>query len=114
MSKRLNTAVECVRDVRNTTGESPLWSARERALYWVDIPAGRIFRWQPEKRRFRLESVHPGHTASAVREATGFDYDVGDVQETAAPSAAELDLLRGPVAAHIAADYPDFAKRVWS
>ena len=62
----------------------------------------------------RLESVHPGHTAGEVREATGFDYDVGDVHETAAPSAAEFELLRGPVAAQIAADYPDFAKRVWS
>jgi sugar lactone lactonase YvrE len=47
MSTRLKLAVECVVDARNTTGESPLWSAREAALYWVDIPDGRIFRWQP-------------------------------------------------------------------
>jgi sugar lactone lactonase YvrE len=47
MGKRLNVAVECVQDVRNTTGESPVWSAREAALYWVDIPDGRIFRWRP-------------------------------------------------------------------
>jgi len=73
-----------------------------------------LFRWQPEKRRFRLESVHPGHRESEVREATGFEYDAGEVQPTPAPSAAELELLRGPVAAQIAADYPEFAKRVWS
>src|SRR5206468_1553670 len=48
MSTRLNVAVECVVDARNTTGESPLWSERDAALYWVDIPEGRIFRWQPE------------------------------------------------------------------
>src|SRR5437588_9822902 len=48
MSTRLKVAVECVVDVRNTTGESPLWSERDAALYWVDIPEGRIFRWQPE------------------------------------------------------------------
>ena len=47
MSKRLNVAVECVVDARNTTGESPLWSAREAALYWVDIPEGQIHRWRP-------------------------------------------------------------------
>ena len=73
-----------------------------------------LFRWQPEKRRFRLESVHPGHTAGEVREATGFEYDAAEVHESPVPSAAELELLRGPVAAQIAADYPDFAKRVWS
>jgi glutaconate CoA-transferase subunit B len=72
-----------------------------------------LFRWQPQDRRFRLESVHPGHTAAEVREATGFEYDEGAVAETPQPTAAELELLRGPVAAAIAADYPDFARRVW-
>ena len=40
MARRLNLTVECVIDARNTTGESPLWSALEAALYWVDIPDG--------------------------------------------------------------------------
>lgn len=60
MSKRLDVAVECVVDARNTTGESPLWSARESALYWVDIPDGRIYRWRPatgEQRTWRLPSA---------------------------------------------------------
>ncbi len=48
MSGRLAVAVECVVDARNEVGESPLWSRREGALYWVDIPAGLIFRWRPE------------------------------------------------------------------
>ena len=73
-----------------------------------------LFRWQAEKHRFRLESVHPGYTAAEVREATGFEYDAGTVGETPQPTPAELELLRGPVAAAIAADYPDFARRVWS
>src|SRR6266850_2559046 len=47
MNTRLNFAVECVVDARNTTGESPVWSAREAALYWVDIPDGWIHRWHP-------------------------------------------------------------------
>jgi glutaconate CoA-transferase, subunit B len=72
-----------------------------------------VFAWQKERRRFRLESVHPGHTEREVREATGFAFDAQGVAPTAEPSAAELALLRGPVAREIAADYPDFARRVW-
>ena len=28
-----------------TTTEGPLWHSDEQALYWVDIPAGRLYRW---------------------------------------------------------------------
>ena len=70
-----------------------------------------LFSWQPEKRRFRLESLHaPGD----IRSETGFSYDsAGAVPTTAPPTEDELALLRGPVAGEMAADYPDFAKRVW-
>jgi sugar lactone lactonase YvrE len=60
MSKRSNVPVECVVDARNTTGESPLWSAREAALYWVDIPDGSIYRWRPatgEQQTWRLPAA---------------------------------------------------------
>ena len=74
-----------------------------------------IFAWQKEARRFRLESVHPGHTAAEVREGTGFDYDApASVPETETPAPGELELLRGPVAAKIAANYPEFARRLWN
>jgi len=72
-----------------------------------------LFAWDRAKRRFRLESVHPGHTLEEVREATGFDFESREVGETPGPSAEELALLRGSVARQIARDYPDFAKRVW-
>jgi sugar lactone lactonase YvrE len=29
------------------TGENPLWHPMERRLYWTDIPAGRLFRYNP-------------------------------------------------------------------
>ena len=60
MARRLNVAVECVVDARNTTGESPLWSARDAALYWVDIPDGWIHRWHPatgERRQWQLPAA---------------------------------------------------------
>jgi len=73
-----------------------------------------LFSWDAARRRFRLQSVHPGHSAGEVREHTGFDYDEpGAVPVTPEPTAAELALLRGPVAALIAENYPGFARRVW-
>jgi glutaconate CoA-transferase subunit B len=74
-----------------------------------------LFSWQRDKRRFRLESVHPGHVLTEIEEGTGFDFDrASAVKETPMPAKEELELLRGPVAAEIARDYPDFARRVWA
>ena len=36
---------ELILDARNATGESPVWNTAEQALYWVDIPAKRLHRW---------------------------------------------------------------------
>ena len=73
-----------------------------------------LFAWQPERRRFRLESVHPGSSLEEVREATGFEFDCAP-RGAARPRRrrTELALLRGPVAREIAANYPAFARRVW-
>jgi len=73
-----------------------------------------LFRWQKEERRFLLESVHPGSSAADVRANTGFAYDApAQVPATPVPSAAEIGLLRGPVAQVIAENYPAFARKVW-
>lgn len=37
--------MECIADVKAVLGEGPVWVAREAALYWVDIPERRVFRW---------------------------------------------------------------------
>jgi glutaconate CoA-transferase subunit B len=74
-----------------------------------------LFLWQPEKRRFRLESVHPGSTLNDIVEQTGFDFDHGrEADTTPSPTPDDLALLRGAVATEIAANYPDFARRVWN
>lgn len=44
---RVFCEIDCVLDVRNGTGESPAWSGREGALWWVDITAARVHRWRP-------------------------------------------------------------------
>ena len=74
-----------------------------------------LFAWQKEKRRFRLESVHAGNTPEQIAESTGFAFDRdAEVKTTPAPSARELELLRGTVAREIAANYPEFARRLWN
>ncbi len=73
-----------------------------------------VFRFHPERARFSLASLHPGETLDGVRAATGFDFDAaGEVPATPPPTAAELALLRGPVAAQMAETYPEFCARVW-
>ena len=38
---------ELVVDCRCVTGENPLWHAAEKRVYWTDIPAGRLHRYDP-------------------------------------------------------------------
>jgi glutaconate CoA-transferase subunit B len=73
-----------------------------------------LFSFDRALRRFRLESVHPGHTVEEVVENTGFDFDrPDDVPMTAAPSAETLKLMRETVAPQLAEVYPQFAARVF-
>lgn len=76
-----------------------------------------LFDFQKATGRFRLRSVHPGHTLAEVRDQTGFDFDVSDaaaVPTTPTPDAQRLALLRGPVAGQIADVYPSFAQAVFA
>jgi sugar lactone lactonase YvrE len=54
VARRLNIAVRCAVDARDTVGESPVWSAREQSLYWVDILAPAIHCWHPASGTQRL------------------------------------------------------------
>jgi len=70
-----------------------------------------VFSFDRTAGRFTLVSIHPGESQEDIMQATGFDYDVAaDVQETQAPDAETLDLIRGEVGAEIAATYPNFAR----
>jgi glutaconate CoA-transferase subunit B len=72
------------------------------------------FDFDRARRRFRLASVHPGHSVGEVIENTGFDFDrPAEVPTTPAPSADTLHLLRTVVAPMLAEVYPQFAKRVF-
>ena len=43
----LITEPELIADYACHTGENPLWHPYEKRLYWLDIPAGRMFRYDP-------------------------------------------------------------------
>jgi glutaconate CoA-transferase subunit B len=73
-----------------------------------------LFGFDRERKRFRLDSVHPGHTLAEVIEHTGFDFDRADeVPTTPAPSPQMLDLMRTRVAHELAEVYPQFAASVF-
>ena len=73
-----------------------------------------VFMFDKPTQRFRLASVHAGHTVEEVRDETGFDFDCPAlIPITAAPDAATLALIRGDVARAIADPYPAFAQRLW-
>jgi sugar lactone lactonase YvrE len=57
---------ELLLDVRNSTGESPVWHAGEQALYWVDIPAKTLHRYQTQSGAHHLW-VAPEMLACMVR-----------------------------------------------
>jgi len=42
-----NIKPELIADYECVTGENPLWHPIEGQLYWVDIPTGRMFRYDP-------------------------------------------------------------------
>lgn len=73
-----------------------------------------LFRFDKATQRFRLDSVHPGHSVEEVRDNTGFDFDVPDhVPQTPIPCEDTLRLMRSVVADEISVVYPRFAARVF-
>ena len=73
-----------------------------------------LFEFDRAQRRFRLGSVHPGHSVEEVVENTGFAFDrSAQVPATPAPSADTLRLMRNVVAPMLAEVYPEFARKVF-
>ena len=57
-----------IADYQCDTGEGPLWHPQEKRLYWTDIPAGRMFRYDPatgEHEQFYDGDVVGGFTIQA-------------------------------------------------
>lgn len=77
---------------------------------WKLLTGLGLFAFDRARKRFVLESVHPGHTVEEIRDNTGFLFDQPDgVDVTPAPDARALGLIRGKVRDDIAETYPKFA-----
>ena len=87
----------------------------ETGVYRIGGPYGMVtslgvFSFQRERRRFCLQSIHPGHTEEEIRDNTGFEFDIAPgCSITTAPSDQWLTQIRGQIAAEVAAVYPRFA-----
>ena len=55
------SAVELVADCPCATGENPLWIPEARHLYWVDIPPGVVYRFDPSTGRH--DAIYSAGTA---------------------------------------------------
>jgi D-xylonolactonase len=50
----MSLELELIADYECLTGEGPLWHPEEQCVYWLDIPAGKIFRFDPNVNNHRL------------------------------------------------------------
>jgi glutaconate CoA-transferase subunit B len=69
-----------------------------------------LFSFDKDKHRFRLDSVHPGHSIEEILDCTGFAFDrLEEVPTTPPPEPHVLELIRGQIRGEIAETYPRFA-----
>lgn len=68
----LTTATpELVVDLPCLTGEGPLWNQRDRKVYWVDIPPGRLYRFDPETGEHAVVYQHSAAIGGYTFQADG-------------------------------------------
>jgi sugar lactone lactonase YvrE len=65
-------AFECVLDVKASLGECPVWSVDEQVLYWVDINAPSLNRFDPLAARNTAWTMPEAIGCFALRERGGF------------------------------------------
>jgi sugar lactone lactonase YvrE len=98
VTRRLPIDVECVLDVRNILGESPVWSAREGALYWVDILAPAIHRWHPPTGAHREWRMPAAVGSIGLREGGGIVAALRTGFHLFDPQSERLEFLVNPEA----------------
>ena len=94
--------IENVLTLRNKLGEGPLWHPQQKLLYWVDIEASQIFRYDPSSGKHHAYQMDKPVGALAFRQAGGFmlaaedgfsswDIDSGLLEPIADPEADKAD-----------------------
>jgi sugar lactone lactonase YvrE len=72
MTNSASSPFGCVLDVRASLGECPVWSQAERALYWVDINAPSLNRFDPATGRNVAMPMPSSIGSYALRRSGGF------------------------------------------
>ena len=99
-------------DFISAPGTSEPGIYRTGGPYAMLTPLG-LFLFDRTRHRFRLESVHPGHTLEEILDNTGFEFDrTESVSQTRAPDPAWIGLIRGRVREEVAETYPRYAARI--
>ena len=97
MVKILNQSqVECVVRAEAIVGESPLWSPRDRILYWVDITGQRIHRFNPRSAVNDTFHLPQPVTAVGLREKGGLIITLRKDFAFFDPETGALQLLSDP------------------
>jgi glutaconate CoA-transferase subunit B len=97
-------------DFVSAPGWSPPGVHRPGGPHALVSPLG-FFRFERGQRRFRLVSIHPGHTLEEILDNTGFTFDYApDTPTTVAPDTAMLAAIRDAVVNGIAETYPVFGQ----
>lgn len=68
----MDSPFECVLDVRASLGECPVWSIDEQVLYWIDINAPSLNRFDPQTRVNTAWPMPSSIGSFALREQGGF------------------------------------------
>ena len=77
---------------------------------WKLLTGLALFAFDRSRKRFALESVHPGHTVEEIVASTGFEFDrPAQVPTTPEPEPRMRELIRGRIRDEIAETYPKFA-----
>ncbi len=97
-------------DVVNAPGSTPPSIARPGGPWKVITPLC-VFRFDPETKTLRLESIHPGVTPEELQSRTGFPVEASSATPiTPAPTAEQLTVLRQRVRPEVAKVFPVFAR----
>jgi len=91
------TEIRCLLDARAVLGESPVWAAEEQALYWCDILAPALHRFDPATGALRTWPMPEPIGSFGLRERGGavvalrrgfrlFDFDSGRLEPLVDPA----------------------------
>src|SRR6266700_4466992 len=68
----MRSPFECVLDIKASLGECPVWSVDEQVLYWVDINAPSLNRFDPLTGRNTAWAMPSSIGCFALRRSGGF------------------------------------------